>query len=90
MAGVIAASEASRITHEMFGEIRPGGSSLARPRAYFLVMKALRVRNNDVWLYVGNDPIKSQENSPHPLANFNCRGQGTYLSALPWSRLTDF
>ncbi len=31
------ASEASHITHEVFGEIRAGGSSLARPRAYFLV-----------------------------------------------------
>ncbi len=31
------ASEASHITHEVFGEIRAGGSSLARPRADLLV-----------------------------------------------------
>ncbi len=31
------ASEASHITHEAFGEIRAGGSSLARPRADLLV-----------------------------------------------------
>ncbi len=30
------ASEASHITHEVFGEIRAGGSSLARPRADLL------------------------------------------------------
>ncbi len=32
------ASEASHITHEVLGEIRAGGSSLARPRADFLVI----------------------------------------------------
>ncbi len=35
------ASEASHISHEIFGEIRAGGSSLARPRADFLVLNAL-------------------------------------------------
>ncbi len=35
------ASEASRITYEVFGEIRAGGSSHARPRAYFLVSTAI-------------------------------------------------
>ncbi len=39
------ASEASHITHEVFGEIRAGGSSLARPRAYFLVC------NMDYWFW---------------------------------------
>ncbi len=33
----LVASEASHISHEVFGEIRAGGSSLARPRADFLV-----------------------------------------------------
>ncbi len=33
----LVASEASHITHEVFGEIRAGGSSLARPHADFLV-----------------------------------------------------
>ncbi len=36
----LVASEASHVAHEVFGEIRPGGSSLARPRAYFLVSLA--------------------------------------------------
>ncbi len=35
------ASEASHITHEVFGEIRAGGSSLARPRADLLVYSDL-------------------------------------------------
>ncbi len=35
------ASEASHITHEVFGEIRAGGSSLARPRADLLVLTAI-------------------------------------------------
>ncbi len=40
------ASEASHITtYEVFGEIRAGGSSLARPRADLLVSK----RNDEIW-----------------------------------------
>ncbi len=37
------ASEASHITHEVFGGIRAGGSSLARPRADLLVHFALPI-----------------------------------------------
>ncbi len=35
----LVAGEAGHITHEVFGEIRAGGSSLARPRADFLVIR---------------------------------------------------
>ncbi len=39
------ASEASHITYEVFGEIRAGGSSHARPRAYLLVLLEFRNAN---------------------------------------------